>query len=437
MSQAAVALDASPSPFRWVGGRFDWLTVAYRVDLNPGVLDHLRERELLTTDDEGKRLSARVDLEGIPFELRPPRVAHWWVLRNDTTQIKLDEKAAGGWVLEVTISGSAMMALSGGEALDTARRVAELFGEVQETRLRRVDVALDVAGWKIREGDGERFITWGRSTKHAECPEEDGDVYEQREYRSRSSLVTGFTICPGNPVMGRLYNKREELSFRPDKRDAEEATWRANGWDGEAPVTRVEWQVRGEALDDLKLRDPAELLSQSDRLLAYLRSWVRMIVPGTAARRTRCDVDPRWEFIQSIRFDPFVVPLERDRSHRGGAKAMQALGSILSCLARNDDLPEAPPLVTPDGQIATDEKEWSEGLTSEEAERFVFDSLQMLHERHVKHVVAELSESGYVAAARLLMQKWRAVEARKSTILVLEAIRKRKRRRALERDSDP
>ncbi len=81
-----------------------------------------------------------------------------------------------------------------------------------------------------------------------------------REHLSCAGEVNGITIAPGNPIMCRLYDKTVELRLpgREEKLKLEHELW----GDAVAPgdsVTRVELQLRGEALDQLAMRDPTRL----------------------------------------------------------------------------------------------------------------------------------------------------------------------------------
>ena len=55
--------------------------------------------------------------------------------------------------------------------------------------------------------------------------------------------VTGFSFCIGSPMMARCYDKLAELALkREDLREPELERFRANGWDGVTPVTRVSFR---------------------------------------------------------------------------------------------------------------------------------------------------------------------------------------------------
>jgi hypothetical protein len=112
-------------------------------------------------------------------------------------------------------------------------------------------------------------------------------------------------------------------------------------------VSRVEYEVRGEALDELDMRLPiggqmgaaahAEKLGAAlDGLWAYgTQKWLRLV------RRGEGYVQPRWRAVQSATFVAAAEPRERERK-RGAAKAPQASGAAFSLLGAMHALPPIP-----------------------------------------------------------------------------------------------
>lgn len=98
---------------------------------------------------------------------------------------------------------------------------------------------------------------------------------------------------------------RKSLQLIEEKRVLPEAsmyapTWSQFGWDGKAPVWRVEFRLRKHALlwdgsEEIDLRSPATLLDRENlkKIWARLCLSRRLVVPQRSRRR-RSKVDPRW-----------------------------------------------------------------------------------------------------------------------------------------------
>jgi len=104
-----------------------------------------------------------------------------------------------------------------------------------------------------------------------------------------------------------IYDKDRQLE---EVRGGNDSTYRRvherHGWKGE-DRRRVEFRLNTNALtftsdeDEIDLRDPAVLCDEvaRRRVWAILTSKRRLILPGTDARRTRCQTDPRWEAVEA------------------------------------------------------------------------------------------------------------------------------------------
>lgn len=311
--------------------RIDWLTVAFKVALSESVCRDLVRR--LEAASEAYRAAA--ELAGHTFELRRVASGQTLLLRNQSAAVKIDPKGPDGWTVSVDFSGGQMMVSDVDAACALAERLASALGTVQGSRVRRLDLAADIGGWSVRDIDDRAFVKSSRAKldrdRGVELDKSDSPV--QRRFR-RGQYVTGYSICPGNPIMGVIYDKREELTIKPDKRAAEEHRWREAGWDGAAPVTRVEFRFRSLVLHELGCRDGLNAFRQKlDALWRYAsRWWLRLVDLGAATRLSRCPVTPEWAAVQSVVFVHQATPAVRTKM-RKGASAAQVFGAALSAVA--------------------------------------------------------------------------------------------------------
>jgi len=273
--------------------------------------------------------------------------------RNWRLRVELQGRT---WQVEIRARAELLCEADPDDVVADARILASQMGEIVGERLRRVDLAADFEGWDLQTVDPVGWVRHPRSkmTEHNRCAEPDA----VRQYRDRSLARTGFVISPGNDVSCRVYDKTRELGWwhdaseqwRPwsdhdEKIQLEHDRWEEGGWDGRGPVTRIEFQLRGEVLKELCGRDP-DRLRERDEWWAYLvglpgtnkRAWLRLVVPGVASRLRRCPLDPRWAAVQKVVFSERATK-RAVRIRRPGFAAMaQAWGCLLTALAKADAL---------------------------------------------------------------------------------------------------
>lgn len=308
-----------------VGLRVDGLTIAAVVAVESPRLAVWRASAAVSVPLEGWG----GDIHSVDLAVKKKRGGRF-VFKNGDVRGVVDEHPIAGCALEVTFSWAFLMSNSLDAAVAYVSAIGATLGEVLELRTRRVDLAADVAGWQITERDRLGWVKPGRSrvSSYVEFPDED----DSRSVRMHGGQrITGYTIGSGGPILLRNYDKREHLSTCvPEKTEIEEGIWRANGWDGQACVARLEFQLRSPALRSFGICSPEGLEAKLDALWqALVQRWCRLAVPGTATRLGNCDVDERWEVLRAVRFHHESHPALR-RHYRGGAALEQAMGMWLS-----------------------------------------------------------------------------------------------------------
>jgi len=158
-------------------------------------------------------------------------------------------------------------------------------------RVSRIDLAVDFQGWLPSPGDDVRFVTRA------------GDRAQHRQGRA----FTGFMFGRG-VLAARLYNKSIEIerSGKPWFR----TIWaRSPGYDPGAPVWRLEFQVKREALRAIKAKgtEPMAIdtwqdaLGHAGGLWRLLSSrWLALRLPRT--KRTRQLLAPEWAALHAQGF---------------------------------------------------------------------------------------------------------------------------------------
>jgi hypothetical protein len=276
-----------------------------------------------------------------------------------------------GWSLEITARATWLAQNTIEEIVSEIRLWASTLGMVHEERLRRIDLAADFENWPLLETDGAAFVRAPRSTLTGFTINQDDKQIWGKTYRKASQQITGYTVCPGNPLMMRLYDKTTELSVLNDpiKTEIEQHIWRQNGWNG-GTITRLEFQLRGEACKELVQRSVNKAINNTQGLWQYFtENWLRLVTPDTATRLRRCEPDPRWIAAQSVQWTGEPKPLLRSRI-RGLATSFQAFGSALTALAQSGrlrDLEEITPesICNELGKLMLDAFKWRFESTEE------------------------------------------------------------------------
>jgi len=375
-----------------VSRRVDALVLAFRVQLRTDVARTL-EVAAGSAETHGR---AAVVLGSLAFELRNSRKSEFFHLENADCRVVVDLRAAEGWTVEVVLRAIFLATHVVRDALSLAEQIATELGAWTGKRVRRVDLCADFVGFPLRWSDAKRFVTQ-RAGLTSFVPEtKDFDRLGAlaadelvRVYADRGRVVTGFTIGKGNALSARIYDKTIELRVTGDegKRHVEESQWGREGWLGES-VTRVEFQARGMALDELDLRDPDNLEERLDALWQYCVSWLRLIEPGSASRLRRCKNDRRWEAVTSLIFFHESAPARRQRV-RGGARAEHVLGAARSRLASLGILTSMPLQVTADGEIVGHE-EFVNRLSEQDAAEAAAAYTRTLFEKAAREVTSTL-----------------------------------------------
>ena len=316
---------------RPLAARVDALVIAYHATIRSDVREHL-EACLVDLKANG---AACATIGGNPFALARKSRSGWWNLQGGTCHVIVSD-SADGWSVEVKLLAAAL-AVNGLKAcIDVARDVAyALIDNATEERVRRVDLCADFIGFGLDDLESSQLLTPRRASVTQHLTDSTRAVHTKRD------LCTGFTIGRGS-FGARIYDKtREMIDKRNDeKRSIEHTLWRqgAQKWNGSDRVTRVEFQLRGDALKELwdgSLRDPDRLLVRVDSIWQYgCRDWLRLIDLNSATRRHRCANDPRWLAVQSVRFTDHVIEEPLRVRRRGAARAKFTLGACLSLGAR-------------------------------------------------------------------------------------------------------
>lgn len=336
--QKAKPADRPPPALACLQHRVDGLRLGARVRLHPDVRDACIEAlaaaekhgatELRTGGYEWsvKRTSARDALVFQNADLRGQ------VVLTHATSAGAEEQLTP-WTMTVDVAGGHLARHTFGVVVAGVLDVLSAWGVVEETMVRRIDLAADFGAWDIREQDAWNFKRPSGPAQVVEWAELDDTATRFH----RGTKLTGVTICPGGDLMLRIYDKIEELRIRRDeqKTATEHEVWTWAGWRPGDAVTRVEFQFRSQVLKEFQGfngRNIHELAKNLDALWRYATErWCALLIRDDE-RTSRCSIDPRWLAVQAVLFEERQV-LPRRHRKRNGACAGQAIGACLSIAA--------------------------------------------------------------------------------------------------------
>ncbi len=133
-------------------------------------------------------------------------------------------------------------------------------------------------------------------------------------YRELETLAFSLSA----PHSATLYNKPREIRTKSPDKVWFADIWRRNGWDGSAPVTRVEMRFERTALRELGCNTVAETFDRSDALWGYsTQHWLRHTLPTHDQHdRSRWPTSPWWQVVQGASFGkPNTAPAQRKKAH--------------------------------------------------------------------------------------------------------------------------
>jgi len=160
---------------------------------------------------------------------------------------------------------------------------ATLKGQLGPSQASRVDMYADFQGWIPNELDLRRFVTRARrSAQHFDAV---------RAYFD-GQRFTGYQFGR-DQLVARLYDKGREAA------ESGKEAWMREVWgprlDPAAPVWRLEFQLRREAIETFNVRTSEEAIVCRQDIWRYCtQEWLSLRVPTGDRQRDRWPVSPEW-----------------------------------------------------------------------------------------------------------------------------------------------
>lgn len=269
----------------------------------------------------------------------------WWSLKNDEVQVTFDASGSlKGWGLEVKLRAMALADRGAGACADLAGDIAtHMLDFVEGERVGWIDLCADFVSFDIATIAPRQWVASGRAKTREITPGPHDCMTQHFDAGTRETITIGKT-----DIQLRVYDKSGELVVKDPsgvKRAAEHARWRDAGWNGTEGVVRVEFQVRGSALDEVdggQLRDTSRFIQRLDALWSYLtRKWIRLCVLDSASRRTNWADDYRWQAVKAVSFGTDDGEIATRTRRRGAPDLKVVAGYLLSYAAKSGILDDA------------------------------------------------------------------------------------------------
>ena len=154
-------------------------------------------------------------------------------------------------------------------------------------------------------------------------------------------IFSGFTFGMGGDISARLYNKT--LEIKKSGKDYLLPLWQTGGWDGEATVWRLEFQIRRTVLAEAGFRTVNEVLRSATSLWDYASTqWLRLAIPSLSDQtQTRWLDHPLWQILRAVEWvDSAREPLQRIRKQRDPSDKrlfVHGLGAVTSYMAKTGE----------------------------------------------------------------------------------------------------
>jgi len=229
-----------------------------------------------------------VELRGQKFSVNPKGGRGYeYVLVNADVTVQLAERAEGGGVypeIHITWRSAYLWRYGWRAAYIHVRDWVYGWAVVSGQKVSRVDLCLDL-NWSLPEIDlkGNEVTTYARNRR---------EFYIQHHLKGLDE--TGYSFGQGD-LTCRMYDKLVEIVH--SNKSWFQDLWRKRGWDGESPVTRVEFQARRDFLKSLQINTVEDLENQLADLWRYFSGWVSLRDKAADSNRRRWPVKPFWKMV--------------------------------------------------------------------------------------------------------------------------------------------
>jgi len=227
-----------------------------------------------------------------------------WILHNDFINVQIGNGDYRGLIAHMRVSSEYLWRVNAlHRVLGLVNKLANtLFAHEMVLVPSAVDLCTDVANWSMSTIAHQAVVA--RARKHRSKFEEESLYVSGEETWNGRKLGTLYVGMRTSPVHGKLYDKLKEIKDGGNRKSWFLDIYKRNGWDGEAPVTRLEVSFKREALHDLDIETDHDLMHNLKGLWTYavgsetVKPWMRYTIPTDDSNQTRWPLHPTWKVVQ-------------------------------------------------------------------------------------------------------------------------------------------
>lgn len=274
-----------------------YLSFQGRLSEESAIRLNVAQQAARATDDSNES-QAQISVLDHQFEAAPAGSKYFKYKLSDhaySIQLKALTGAKTIPMAYVQIRSGHLMAVGVEQAVSQLRLILAFFGVVEgPAHISRIDLCADfVTPHKMHLFDSLGWVTRA-------------DNIDPHLVKGQ---FTGWNIGRGD-MSARLYDKTAEIKVSGKLYMLD--VWRECGWDGSSPVTRAEFQLRGEVLKQFGCVNYPDVMDKLGGLWLYAsHDWCRLTVPNEDDQtKSRWPTHPLWEQVQSVEWKD-ALPLTR------------------------------------------------------------------------------------------------------------------------------
>jgi hypothetical protein len=227
-----------------------------------------------------------------------------WIIKNDLLNVQIGNGDYRGIIGHIRVSSDYLWRVNAlHHVLGRVNGFTnQLFGHETTLVPGDVDVCADIADLPMESLNPLGFVA--RARKHRSKYTDESTLISGEEEWNGRKLGTLYIGKRSSPIHAKLYDKVKEIKDGCNKKAWFFDIYERNGWDGQAPVTRLEVSFKREALRDMDIETGYDLRANLKGLWAYavgsetVKSWLRYTIPTNDYTQTRWPLHPLWETVQ-------------------------------------------------------------------------------------------------------------------------------------------
>ena len=278
-----------------VASGIDTLVVGFAVEsyLDVNNFDALSDAKTKAAEKQFDAKGCGVEWFGAEFNMMPRGAKGYeWVMRNADVTVCIAREARGGSIMPevyVTFSSQNLWANRVDTAVMMFKRWISRWAVIKDTKVSRADLCIDLA-MPFPKIDIQNEIVSRARSKVEYC-----ELVKVEHYVS-CRRDTGYRFGAGK-LCARFYDKTFEVTV--SQKEWMREVWKAEGWDGETPVIRYEFQCRRNFMKEMSVNTFEDLKERLADIWRYCTSeWLRVCDQGSTTNQSRWKSKDYWAVIQ-------------------------------------------------------------------------------------------------------------------------------------------